>query len=682
MKYLFQVHIGPVQGFIASARRTRDLWFGSALLSRLAMEAALTIKNVSGINSLIFPSPSLIKQVAETNGKETSNHSFPNKLLALIDVENALEVTLLGDTVRKAIDDTLERIKNVTYKKINKRLFDRNMTDKQIKSLIEYRWVALPYKEGEYDSTRKHLELLMAARKNTYDFTQVEWGKPVAKSSLDGQLECVIPDRYYPRRSEPLEKRFQKQADLYQSFRAGPSERLSGVDLLKRLGDFDERPSESGFPSTSHIATIPYLERLLQLDGDARSQVKEKWNRYIGELEALKKDVPDFHEQVVEYVRGYHPEKKDIYPHPVLGRYDGAMLFHEHFLDIVTDKKILSKSGEGLQNFFKAVKEQLGERLLPQPYYAILLADGDGMGKVIDHQAKEGSEKHQQLSQRIDEFAESARKIVSNHLGATIYAGGDDVLALVPIHRVLACAEKLSAKFKELLKAFLDESGSTPTLSVGIAIVHHLELLSEALNVARRAEKKAKGYKKKKDGKWLKKNALAIMVSKRSGETYDIAGQWRDLDSFLGQLVLFYRDEVIPKGTAYELRESALRLRAERLCLNPEEDAHKIEHELETDSQKKIHPRDVLLAEAGRILSRKLLVSQGKSSNREKAERALGLLERRLGILKDLAKGKWDEDAAVEVTSTLEEFVHELVIAELLADAERLAGIEKKEDQK
>lgn len=31
MTYLLAIRIGPVQEFIAAARRTRDLWFGSTL---------------------------------------------------------------------------------------------------------------------------------------------------------------------------------------------------------------------------------------------------------------------------------------------------------------------------------------------------------------------------------------------------------------------------------------------------------------------------------------------------------------------------------------------------------------------------------------------------------------------------------------------------------------------------
>ncbi len=36
MTYLFLCSIGPVQEFIATARKSRELWFGSWLLSELS----------------------------------------------------------------------------------------------------------------------------------------------------------------------------------------------------------------------------------------------------------------------------------------------------------------------------------------------------------------------------------------------------------------------------------------------------------------------------------------------------------------------------------------------------------------------------------------------------------------------------------------------------------------------
>jgi CRISPR/Cas system CMR-associated protein Cmr5 small subunit len=50
---LLQISIGPVQDFISAARRTRDLWFGSYLLSEISKAAAKAVKNGGG--RLIFP---------------------------------------------------------------------------------------------------------------------------------------------------------------------------------------------------------------------------------------------------------------------------------------------------------------------------------------------------------------------------------------------------------------------------------------------------------------------------------------------------------------------------------------------------------------------------------------------------------------------------------------------------
>lgn len=48
--------IGPVQSFIAAARRTQDLWMGSWLLSFLAWTAMETIAESYGPDAVIFPS--------------------------------------------------------------------------------------------------------------------------------------------------------------------------------------------------------------------------------------------------------------------------------------------------------------------------------------------------------------------------------------------------------------------------------------------------------------------------------------------------------------------------------------------------------------------------------------------------------------------------------------------------
>jgi len=54
-KRYFHFTLGPVQGFVAQARRTRDFWAGSFLLSWLAGIAMNSVKNQNG--EIIFPLP-------------------------------------------------------------------------------------------------------------------------------------------------------------------------------------------------------------------------------------------------------------------------------------------------------------------------------------------------------------------------------------------------------------------------------------------------------------------------------------------------------------------------------------------------------------------------------------------------------------------------------------------------
>jgi CRISPR-associated protein Cmr2 len=629
--YLFLVSIGPVQTFIASARRSRDLWFGSTLLSELARVAAEKIARSQGEDSLIFPSISPSELQAE-NPEQPVN--VANKIIARIHQSP----TELAREVRTAIFNRLHQLRELAYKDI--RDFHQENAIAQVDDLVEYLWVALPFDRSDYGATLDKLEALMAARKNTRDFQPVSWGAARQKSSIDGQLESVIPEGRYPnRRTDDVKKRQKKVEFLYSNYGAGPSEQLSGVDLLKRNGRLTSPDDSARFPSTSHIAALPFLvhlDTLFKTKEEIREKAKGHWDSYTQELKNVA--VHDFDRISPKYE-----------PHTLLGNYDGSLLFEERWVDLVGDIKDvrqetenaahLKKASEALAAFFKIVKAH------PDPYYAILLADGDGMGKVIDAQAKrkDGEEAHRTLSQSLNGFADKAREIVENeNQGALVYSGGDDVLAFIPLHRVLQCAQALQEDFRQKLEPFKDTDGNSPTLSIGIVIVHHLFSLREALNLARAAEKRAK--------KVPGKNALAITVSKRSGDDYSVAGHWGDLDTHLDTLIELSMDDVIPAGMAYELRDLALRLQGD-----------------EKAQSEKL--REAMFTEARRIVKRKksfLKPQPAQDTDKGTDERLDPLLKR----LDNAEKPPSSKDTS---PVSLEQISHELIIARILADARTLA---------
>jgi CRISPR-associated protein Cmr2 len=603
-RHLFLITIGPVQEFIAGARRTRDLWFGSWLLSELSRTAAGAIKTNGGEVQLIFPPPNVL----ERPGGDQA------------DVANKILVHITGDPktiAQKAIDAVYMRLTEL-WNQAKDKLKDEiaDYADSQINDLLEIYWAAVPLGD-DYASARRQVEAVMAARKTTRDFKQVTCGpgKDVPKSSIDGQRESVINEAQFPRPGMSDDERQSIVDALYKNYRAGPAERLSGVDLLKRHGNPTE--DKRYFPSTSDVAVRPLLRRLRAMQSDAETA----WKQFLTVIEQL--------------AAGRLREERVSRNHPILGHYDGGLLLESRLYELIDDRRQQREARNALTDFYRAV-----DAPRPAPYYAIVLADGDRMGATIDYQTT--LDRHVELSRRLGDFAANARRIVEEHEGALIYAGGDDVLAFVPLHTLLACVRSLHESFALTInpkntERFADKDGNEPTLSVGIAICHQLEPLSDALNLARTAEKAAKAI----DGK----DALAITLSKRSGADVTVSGRWGRIDRDLSAFATMHRMEALPDGTAFQWRDLAERLTPKR-------------------GEPTIPPAAVL-AEARRILGRK---------EPERGTKSLAAATRnQLHNALDAAIGQ--SDTPTVALAGLRSVADEVIVARILADAADHAGL-------
>lgn len=322
--------------------------------------------------------------------------------------------------------------------------------------------------------------------------------------------------------------------------------------------------------------------------------------------------------------------------------YDASILFEERLRDLADDADLPGLRG-ALREFYEATSR--GER--SDPYYALLHADGDFMGDTLNRLAAKGIEAHRRFSQALDAFASAVRPIVENeqHRGALVYSGGDDVLAFLPLHTVLNCAQALSKEFRAAFEAMSAEQGIAPTLSVGIAICHHLEPLSDALTLARSAEQAAKRV--------TGKNGLAITLSKRGSGDRTISGSWDStfcerIDSFIKAQQpssATTHDESLPDSAACDLLRLEERLGAAKgLLVGP------------------IH------SEALRILARK----RGQHGVTAIPKKTLNYMRSTLGLLND-PETKRDEDrVAVEKEAfqrTVGQVADELIISREIARA-------------
>ena len=348
----------------------------------------------------------------------------------------------------------------------------------------------------------------MAARKATRGFKQME-GDFEPKSSLDGSRELVIPEPAYPQNTDNEADAGEKIRNFIKTMAHDRENVYPVFDLLKRLGGKVRSPK---FRSTSHLAAIPFLEKLE--DSDRQSMVAE--------IKQMFKDA------------GWEIEERD----------DGALLYQGRLSEWVP-----ASQQEALRNGLEKILGNYAGKQRPSPYYALLAADGDNMGVVID--AQKDPKKHRELSNVLSLFALEVLQIVEKHQGVPIYSGGDDILAYCPLHTVLSCITELEEVFKDKLKSFkgYDKVGQEifPTLSIGLVVAHHLTSLSDVLEMARNAEKEAKEV----DGK----NGLAVTISKRSGVERTIRGKWSDLSKRLESLIDFSQKDAISTGTAYELQQ-------------------------------------------------------------------------------------------------------------------------------
>lgn len=507
MSHLLIVSIGPVQDFIASARRFRDLWFGSWVLSEVSRAAARAIAMAEGMGSLVFPAPE-----SEVELEPKQELGIANKVMALI----SKDPVQVASAASQAARDRLSDIAAEVFEELPREpAFTRERADAQIADLLEIHWAAVPVEN--YASARREAERWLSARKATRDFAAVSWGSEAPKSSLDGQREAVLDLEMtdHPRG-------WQRKLGM----RAG--ENLCGVGLLKRKGGEDPGKPRR-IPSTGTVAA---LSALGASRGDLQAQA-EAYKKALRDLGAEDRDICC----------------RDLKPAQPLGMLDPVWLFEERLEQLFDDEdKVKAKKLEQAKLALRQFLRDTGMK--PQPYYAVLVADGDRMGKAIDRQTS--AEAHRDLTRALASFSKEARKIVAAHDGALVYAGGDDVLALMPLHSVLDCAESLAQDFANRLGRF-GQGEEAPTLSVGVAVGHQMEPAADTLDLGRKAEKEAKKLR----------NAIALVVQKRGGGELTVSGHWDVfMPRFRGWLSMLASDQ-FPDGAAYELRETARVLEAE-----------------------------------------------------------------------------------------------------------------------
>lgn len=246
----------------------------------------------------------------------------------------------------------------------------------------------------------------------------------------------------------------------------------------------------------------------------------------------------------------------------------------------------------------KLVRDTLGRDAGKlETYYSLLLMDGDRMGAWLaggdDYaipyrasfhpQTRDGFKQHAQREPSLQAYADQPRAVSPNrhlsisaalndfsltvvphvveqeHLGRLIYAGGDDVLAMLPVADLLPAMQRLRVAYAghdpaheqgdrdrdglTLHKGFamlrtgqgdkrrlrlMRMMGDKATASAGAVIAHHQAPLGAVLRELRAAESRAKNA----GGR----DAFCITVVKRSGGALTVVAKWGEPVALLHEL--------------------------------------------------------------------------------------------------------------------------------------------------
>ncbi|MBI2566724.1 MAG: type III-B CRISPR-associated protein Cas10/Cmr2 [Candidatus Schekmanbacteria bacterium] len=509
--HLLLVTLGPVQDFIAQARRTRDLWYGSHVLSELGRAAARAL--VEGNAELVFPA--LKKGDGELEpclGALRPDEKLPltvaNKLLA--EVPSGIDPEKLARAVREAVlqywrEDVAAPVKAKCAGLLPDAI-DAVWTE-QIDTVVEFAASWLPL--GEYAETRRQIDSAIASRKMLRDFGPWTHGRgSVPKSSLDGARETIL----VPPRA--------RQTTLVRKYRIADGEQLDAVGLVKRAGG---EPAQ--FVPVVNVALASWVELVNRVAALELEKLRDACGA-AGVSRVVRADLPC----------------AATFP------FDASVLIPSRWRSVFEEQGLEGDAESWGRVHVQPILDKVSDSY---PYVACLVADGDHMGRAIDRFGSAAD--HRIFSEALAQFASEARTVVEQrHRGILVYAGGDDVLAFLPLPEALAGAEDLRLRFSGVMASACSSSieMQRPTLSVGLGVGHLMESMGDLLALGRAAEREAK----------RDRNALAVLVDKRSGGRSSWRGQWsEDPVRGLHDSAALLQDR-LPARKVYEIASTLARL--------------------------------------------------------------------------------------------------------------------------
>lgn len=446
--------LGPVQGFIAQARRTRDLWAGSFLLSYLTGQAMYRIIEAEG--KIIFPlvmegeeiTDDLLRAIASVCEKQVASEqprvgTLPNRFQA--EIAGDFDPRECAQAIQEKWDSIASRVWECFVAPVaGKGAGSQAIWQRQVENFWSINWVL-----GPDDNS-------LDRRKNWR--SHVPAVEPGDKCTLMGEMQEI--SGYIRSKNSKKQKHFwESLRRMAGDMNIGEKERLCAISLIKRLfpliaEEVTGWPVPTNYPSTSYIAALPWLLENLERNGQAAGEFLLE-ARQDDELKGRTYMEKESGILAVEKAKQRHPGIAG------LAECDGNF-FYEHTL--ANDNLWPKDTADKRRELVKRLKKFTGS---PSSFYAILAVDGDRLGALL-----QTANDKERVSRALARFAGKVPGLVDRQQGVLIYAGGDDVLALAPLRDALALALDLRREYKLAFRnSGIDDY--LATVSTGLVYAHH-----------------------------------------------------------------------------------------------------------------------------------------------------------------------------------------------------------------
>jgi CRISPR-associated protein Cmr2 len=534
--WLLKCGVGSVQEFIAQARKTRDLAAGSEIVAEVARSAVQHARNIDNVKILL-------PQDRTGNFK-----ACPHQIVLRIENTDAERVRVIGQAIVEEMSKCWNKLLTRHSFK-NKEIPIQNRTDlgvfanekdaisNQVKASFDASWVAVP---GE--NAFSELGLLYDDRRQLRTFEQLaplQSEKNWACAQCGARAAVLDPNQ--------LKIKFDKdgQRTLFSS-----RDQLCAVCLGKRLRSA-EQGSRPRPPSTRELAASRVL-RMKKFEPFYKKKFK------IDEKDFL--DLLDLEHRELEEITGgaptdNHGQKIQVAARALLkarGERPGEQTENDfHFPSWSPMSDLQNRSVESLstENDFHFPSWS--------PYYAIIVFDGDEMGKWFSGEyfvangnagAHSLDDKRRELGEALHEFARTLREMLADedaYKGAyLVYAGGDDGFVLSPLDAVLPLMYAIHEKWRNtagLIHGRKDCKKVSPTFSLHASLVHEKEPLQPVVASLHTLLKETKDC--------VGRDAFSIRAEIHSGTSSQMLCKWEELESVAKTVEAFStwkRDDVAP----------------------------------------------------------------------------------------------------------------------------------------